>query len=205
MRFVASVRLALMVATDRPAPSFSWGRARNIPRLNTDGSSQARNSRMPLYRFAPSSKSILGKAVDPFAQALHERGCLWNTFVMIGRASAFLDLLKAAVPGVLQAFDGDPGLGTERRTPRSLRGTFHSKYCQSPPNVWRYFGSARLAGATWGHRSASCSPWHDPGSVQPGRSPFKMRTLKTWLRRLFLRNKRRSSSPIIGPAGPDYL
>ena len=39
------------------------------------------------------------------AQALFARGCLWNTFVMIGRASLFLALLgKTMAPGVLDAF-----------------------------------------------------------------------------------------------------
>jgi mannose-1-phosphate guanylyltransferase len=32
------------------------------------------------------------------AEALHRRGCLWNTFVTIGLAAAFLELLQATVP-----------------------------------------------------------------------------------------------------------
>lgn len=39
------------------------------------------------------------------ARMLHDRGCLWNTFVMIGRAQAFLDVLRASVPAVLRAFE----------------------------------------------------------------------------------------------------
>jgi mannose-1-phosphate guanylyltransferase len=39
------------------------------------------------------------------AQALFERGCLWNTFVMVGRASLFLALLGETMPaGALNAF-----------------------------------------------------------------------------------------------------
>lgn len=37
------------------------------------------------------------------AQSLQLRGCLWNTFVMVGRASAFFCLLQSSVPGLLQA------------------------------------------------------------------------------------------------------
>jgi mannose-1-phosphate guanylyltransferase len=45
------------------------------------------------------------KPSHPTAQALLARGCLWNTFVMIGRASLFLALLGNIVaPGVLAAF-----------------------------------------------------------------------------------------------------
>jgi mannose-1-phosphate guanylyltransferase len=42
----------------------------------------------------------------PTAQALLARGCLWNTFVMVGRASRFLALLRNTMaPGVLDAFE----------------------------------------------------------------------------------------------------
>ncbi len=34
----------------------------------------------------------------PQAQALFRRGCLWNTFVTVGRASAFVDLLCSQIP-----------------------------------------------------------------------------------------------------------
>jgi mannose-1-phosphate guanylyltransferase len=45
------------------------------------------------------------KPSHPTAQALLARGCLWNTFVMVGRASLFLALLGNAMPpGVLNAF-----------------------------------------------------------------------------------------------------
>lgn len=36
------------------------------------------------------------------AQILQSQGCLWNTFVMVGRASAFFSMLESAVPGLLQ-------------------------------------------------------------------------------------------------------
>jgi len=45
------------------------------------------------------------KPSHPAAQALFDRGCLWNTFVMVGRASIFLSLLANTVaPSVLNAF-----------------------------------------------------------------------------------------------------
>jgi mannose-1-phosphate guanylyltransferase len=37
----------------------------------------------------------------PQARALFRRGCLWNTFVTVGRASTFLDLLCSQVPEVI--------------------------------------------------------------------------------------------------------
>ncbi|HVW10649.1 MAG TPA: sugar phosphate nucleotidyltransferase [Bryobacteraceae bacterium] len=37
------------------------------------------------------------------AESLHARACLWNTFVMAGHTDAFLRLLEACVPGLLDA------------------------------------------------------------------------------------------------------
>lgn len=39
------------------------------------------------------------------AAALFDRGCWWNTFISIGRASAFTDLLRAAVPQIWEPFE----------------------------------------------------------------------------------------------------
>ncbi len=38
------------------------------------------------------------------ARRLLDRGCLWNTFVMIGRVRTFLAALKESVPAVFWAF-----------------------------------------------------------------------------------------------------
>lgn len=50
-------------------------------------------------------KRFWEKPSAPTAQELLERGCVWNTFVMIGRAQAFLDLIRADAPDVYQAFE----------------------------------------------------------------------------------------------------
>ena len=39
------------------------------------------------------------------AQGLWARGCLWNTFVMVGRASAFVEMIQRAVPNMYRAFE----------------------------------------------------------------------------------------------------
>lgn len=38
------------------------------------------------------------------AESLLDRGCLWNTFVIAGRARTFLDVLEAAIPHGLESF-----------------------------------------------------------------------------------------------------
>ena len=37
----------------------------------------------------------------PEAEVLLRRGCLWNTFVTVGRAEAFVDLLCSEIPDVM--------------------------------------------------------------------------------------------------------
>ena len=39
----------------------------------------------------------------PEAQGLFRRGCLWNTFVTIGRAETFLEPLGAEIPDILSS------------------------------------------------------------------------------------------------------
>lgn len=49
------------------------------------------------------------------AQTLLRRGCLWNTFMTIGWAGAFLELLQATVPQVLRHLEAAlTGLGLDR-------------------------------------------------------------------------------------------
>jgi mannose-1-phosphate guanylyltransferase len=69
------------------------------------------------------------KPGESIAKDLIDRGCLWNTFVMVGRAQAFLDLVRSAAPGLYAAFD--PIFS------KSLRGpdieTIASIYRRIPP------------------------------------------------------------------------
>ena len=39
-----------------------------------------------------------------FAEALRERGCVWNSFVMVGRVRAFLALVRDCLPSLYDAF-----------------------------------------------------------------------------------------------------
>jgi len=45
------------------------------------------------------------KPGESIATELINRGCLWNTFVMVGRAQAFLDLIRSVAAGLYAAFD----------------------------------------------------------------------------------------------------
>jgi mannose-1-phosphate guanylyltransferase len=63
------------------------------------------------------------------AQDLLERGCVWNTFVMVGRAQAFLDLIRCGVPEIFQEF----GPLMEQGEPEDLRETMKAIYNRLAP------------------------------------------------------------------------
>ena len=44
------------------------------------------------------------KPTPTLARALMERGCLWNSFVMVGRVSAFLEMIRLALPDLYERF-----------------------------------------------------------------------------------------------------
>lgn len=81
----------LGVAPDRPETEYGWIEPEG--RLHTAGSIPVHGVRRFWEKPAPS-----------LAAALLERGCLWNSFVMVGRLEAFLDLLGATLPGLTAAF-----------------------------------------------------------------------------------------------------
>jgi mannose-1-phosphate guanylyltransferase len=60
------------------------------------------------------------------AERLLERGCLWNTFVMTGRAKTFLKLLAASVPELLQAFEPIESTAPGRAETKMVRRIYGS-------------------------------------------------------------------------------
>jgi mannose-1-phosphate guanylyltransferase len=45
------------------------------------------------------------KPSGSLASSLMERGCLWNSFVMVGSVHAFLDHIRRALPGLVELFE----------------------------------------------------------------------------------------------------
>jgi mannose-1-phosphate guanylyltransferase len=94
----------LGIEADTPETEYGWIEADSRP-LPMDGAPL-----FPIRRFweKPSSDVAL---------SLLTRGGLWNSFVMVGRISAFLDLIVAGIPEVLTAFEPlRRVLGTRRET-----------------------------------------------------------------------------------------
>ncbi len=82
----------LGIAPDRPEVAYGW--------IEPGAPLQAHVSG-PLFQVT----RFWEKPSLPLATSLMQRGCLWNTFVMVGRVCSFLDLIRRALPGLYAAFD----------------------------------------------------------------------------------------------------
>jgi len=63
------------------------------------------------------------KPSGSLAASLMERGCLWNSFVMVGYVHAFLNLIRRALPGLVELFESIRSslfTAAERRALREL-------------------------------------------------------------------------------------
>jgi mannose-1-phosphate guanylyltransferase len=72
----------------------------------SSGPAEGRNALCRVRRFWE-------KPTPEFARGLLERGCLWNSFVMVGRVSAFLKMIGNAAPELYERFSAVvPALNT---------------------------------------------------------------------------------------------
>jgi len=85
--------ILLGAEADRPEEQYGW--IEPGPPLSGDPS---RGSLVRVNRFREKPSSWV-------ARELFNRGCLWNTFVVVGRAQTFLDVLQSAAPSVCGAFE----------------------------------------------------------------------------------------------------
>lgn len=87
----------LGISPDSPETEFGWIEPQL---LKTD------NGVAPVHRFWE-------KPAMEVAQQLMDQGCLWNSFVMIGRVESFLSMIKRALPELFGYFEAlVPVLGT---------------------------------------------------------------------------------------------
>jgi mannose-1-phosphate guanylyltransferase len=93
------------------------------------------------------------KPAREVAEALLARGCLWNSFVMVGRPAAFLDLFRARAPRLLRGFQPVVrALGTAREAAAAQR-----VYAELTPVDFSHrvlvpsahLGVVRLEGVQW--------------------------------------------------------
>ena len=103
--------ILLGVAAKHAETEYGWIEA--APAMST----HAQDGLLKVKRFweKPSART---------ARELLERGCVWNTFVMIGRAQAFLDLIRASVPDIYEAFESSSKLPPSMSTSDSFNAIY---------------------------------------------------------------------------------
>jgi len=95
------------------------------------------------------------------ASALMERGCLWNSFLMVGRVEAYLGLIRRALPGLLESFESiQPSLFTEQERGALVRlysdiraSNFSDEVLAKSPNDLAVLSGANLGWTDLGETS----------------------------------------------------
>jgi mannose-1-phosphate guanylyltransferase len=103
-RFMAHVERALAAVQVRPDLVILLGIEPDGPEVQygwiEPGDRIVAWSGPPVYRV----RRFWEKPAFAMAETLLERGCLWNSFVMVARVPALLYLIRRAAPGLYQAF-----------------------------------------------------------------------------------------------------
>ena len=114
-RFMAHIRVALDTAHKKPDRAILLGLDPESPEVEygwiEPAKTLAGNPRVfGVRRFWEKPNQLL-------AQVLQLRGCLWNSFVMVGTVQAFLEMIESAVPRLYRSFVGlSPLLDTHAET-----------------------------------------------------------------------------------------
>jgi mannose-1-phosphate guanylyltransferase len=103
--FTAASRMAetvilLGIPPDTPAADHGWIEPREPSEVPVV------DSVCPVGRFWENPGPVL-------ASVLKARGCLWNSFVMVGHVSAFFQLFRNALPDLIQSFESNNSLVSE--------------------------------------------------------------------------------------------
>ena len=94
--------MVVLLGINPEGPEAGYGWIEPAP----SGPSEGRNALCRVQRFWE-------KPTPEFARGLLERGCLWNSFVMVGRVSAFLKMIGNAAPELYERFSAVvPALNT---------------------------------------------------------------------------------------------
>lgn len=119
------------------------------------------------------------------AERLQRRGCLWNTFVTIGRAAAFLELLQATVPHLTRSLGATASRRLDRLYDKIAPVDFSKAVLMHAPerlvvlgdaaSGWTDFGSPRrvievLTRDNGPARAGIRPSWLDPSELDPARS-----------------------------------
>lgn len=99
-KFIRGVRAALKSAGTSSNPVILLGAAAVRPEAEYGWIEPDFGNTGVVGRGLMGVKRFWEKPSPETAQLLLNRGCLWNTFVMVGRAVAFLEMIEAAAPEI---------------------------------------------------------------------------------------------------------
>jgi mannose-1-phosphate guanylyltransferase len=114
--FVSAVRLAANIVSTRLDTIILLGADAEHPEVEYGWIEPGAKIECRITNSLVEVRRFWEKPSTQVAQALLAHGCLWNTFVMIGRASVFLDILNAAVPRVMHVLKSGPGASETERS-----------------------------------------------------------------------------------------
>jgi len=101
-RFLAGIDLAFQAAQSYPSIVLLGAAAKHAACdygwIEAEAHLSEKNGVLRVKRFWEKPSSHV-------AEELLDRGCIWNTFVMMGRVQAFLDVVRSAAPEMYDAFD----------------------------------------------------------------------------------------------------
>jgi mannose-1-phosphate guanylyltransferase len=103
-RFTACLKLAFEAAECQPEPVVLLGILPDAPEIEygwIEPGAPARFGAGPVFRVG----RFWEKPSLDLATTLMARGCLWNSFVMVGRVNSFLSLIRQALPELLDSFE----------------------------------------------------------------------------------------------------
>lgn len=117
-KFMDGVETALHYAAVRPSSVILLGAAAKRAEIDYGWIERDLSSASRFGGEFTGIKRFWEKPSYATAKDLLLRGCLWNTFVMVGRATAFLGIIKHAAPDLCSAFEAisqvrDPDMEAE--------------------------------------------------------------------------------------------
>jgi mannose-1-phosphate guanylyltransferase len=101
--FLDAVHSAFLLARENPSSIVLLGAEPKYPEIEYGWIEPGANLDSPFGECSRVNR-FWEKPTVEIASQLHDRGCLWNTFVMVGRVRTFLESIESTVPNLLQDF-----------------------------------------------------------------------------------------------------
>ena len=103
--FIRHIDSAYTIASLRPEVVVLLGITPETPEVEYGWIEPGRSLENSLSRSAYHVSRFWEKPHQTLASSLMERGCLWNSFVMIGHVNAFMNLIRHTLPELIKSFD----------------------------------------------------------------------------------------------------